>query len=249
MLQLSLAHLCVVARPRRRKEDIGQAAFRFSGVSSLDVADGIAEFLSDIRSDSPRAQEVHETADRWRTAHDYATVGARLHNMMVALLNDRPIRSRVYSASGGEMKVGVGDVRGRSVVTAAKAGFLLFGPYISLTPGRYRVRIAGQARRLGVPVAYADIAVDGGSRVLVSFPLAMRHERGVVFEADIFLETVVADFEVRVHVSADTDLVINKLEIFAEGEYRVDDRISPAQADSRHLQAQHGERRLVNAND
>ena len=127
--------------------------------------------------------------------------------------------------------------------------FYEVGPYISLTPGRYRVRIAGQARRLGVPVAYADIAVDGGSRVLVSFPLAMRHERGVVFEADIFLEAVVADFEVRVHVSADTDLVINKLEIFAEGEYRVDDRISLAQADSRYLQAQHGERRLVNAND
>jgi len=237
----------VAVTPLSIFDDLGQSAFRFSGMTSADLANGIEEFLNDIHSDSPRAQEVRKTAERWRTSHDYAAVGTRLHNMMIALLIDRPIRSVVYSASGNEMKIGVGDVRGRAVITAGKAGFLLFGPYVSLTAGRYRVRITGYAQHLGTPVAYADIAIEGGTKVLASSPLALRRERGVVFQADIFLETVAAGFEVRVHVSSDTELVVNKLEILADGEFRADDRISPAHGDFRHSQLQYGERRSANA--
>ena len=213
----------VAVTPLSIFDDLGQAAFRFAGTSAEDIADGIEEFLREIESDSARAQSVRAVAARWRTAHDYAAVGSRLHNMTVALLNENEDRSRIYSASSRSLQIGVGEVRGRAVVSKGKSGYLIYGPYASLTAGRYLVRITGHVSQLGMPAAHADVVCDGGSMVLASTPLVVNSGRDTLFETEVFLEKAVSGFEVRIHVSADSELVINKLEILAESDFWMQD--------------------------
>lgn len=90
----------VAVTPLSIFEDLGESVFHFSGIKPSDIAQGINEFLEDIHSNSERAQLIHAEANRWREAHDYRAVSARLQNMCIALLSNNEAYSKVIPASG-----------------------------------------------------------------------------------------------------------------------------------------------------
>ncbi|MFM0044181.1 glycosyltransferase [Paraburkholderia sediminicola] len=140
-----------------------------------------------------------------------------------ALLNDNWMTSWVpdgghrYFGSDSRLGTQVGERDGRTMRTTQKAGVVLHGPYLALSAGRYRVNILGQTRVVGSPEAYADIAVRSGKEVLSRAVLGVSSGDGLLAELDVYLDTGVLDFEVRIWAAATSDLTVTGLEILPEG--------------------------------
>lgn len=66
-------------------DDVGGAVYRLPGTTAEHIAQGLVE----IADGHPAAAVVAATADRWREAHRYTTLGRRLYNMLFALHADR----------------------------------------------------------------------------------------------------------------------------------------------------------------
>lgn len=67
-------------------EDLGNAVFRFSGITPEHLSKGIKDFLSALSSNSSLVKNIQEEADKWREAHNYKAVSIRLQGICTALL-------------------------------------------------------------------------------------------------------------------------------------------------------------------
>jgi glycosyltransferase involved in cell wall biosynthesis len=107
----------------------------------------------------------------------------------------------------------VGKRTGREIVSTGQAGFLLFGPYIALAAGQYRVMIHGTLGENGVAGARMDVAVGKGTRILAHSALGKSDKSGCLVALPISLDTPCIDLEVRVWVEAVSNATISLLEI------------------------------------
>jgi len=91
------------------------------------------------------------------------------------------------------------------LLTTGKNGFLLFGPYVRMKAGRYRLHISGFGK--AGPSAWADVVSDYGKSVHARFSL-VPNKRGTVVEGDVVLKEDVENIEVRVYVGEDDRLTL-----------------------------------------
>ncbi len=102
-----------------------------------------------------------------------------------------------------------------AVDTTARAGFLLYGPYLGVGPGRYRVRVFGSQSPRGV--VQLEITCDAGCRRLAACALAGAGARdaadGMLGRLDFAVDRRVSDLEIRVQVSADVRMSVESLDI------------------------------------
>ena len=114
---------------------------------------------------------------------------------------------------GGDSRLGtqVGKRTGRDIQTTGKAGYLLFGPYIPLAAGQYRVAIRGVPGDNGVAGANMDVAFDQGRLILAESALGEPDVDGCLVSLPIALDAPCTDLEVRVWVGEDTDLTVSMI--------------------------------------
>jgi hypothetical protein len=98
----------------------------------------------------------------------------------------------------------VGRRSGGAIVGSGVAGFLLYGPYLTLPAGQYRVLFVGKAS--AGAAAYADVVADSGCLVLGRDNLAAVDTDGVIAEFRFRLEHAVSDLETRIWIDV-TDCV------------------------------------------
>ena len=67
--------------------DLEGAVFRLPGMTEREIADGLDSALSAIRSNTRQAVQIAEQAARWRSQHDYGSVGQRLFNICKSITN------------------------------------------------------------------------------------------------------------------------------------------------------------------
>jgi O-antigen biosynthesis alpha-1,2-mannosyltransferase len=196
-------------------EDLGNAAFRFSGTTSEHIAQGITEFLHDLSTHSERAQHIQLEAQRWREAHDYATVGKRLYNICSALMlkHGRKPRTHRFLGSSPLIRTEVGNIQGRNLTSTKTAGCLMFGPYLTLAAGDYQVRIGGALGENSAATARMDVTIDKGKRILAKAVLRQPDENGWLVSLPISLEGPCTDLDVRVRVDGHSEVTISMLEI------------------------------------
>ena len=103
----------------------------------------------------------------------------------------------------------VGKVVGRSMLSTGHEGHLIFGPYISLAAGCYRVAIRGKLGINGAAGSRMDVCVEKGTRVLVESSLSLSTEDDYVVSLVISLDTNCSDLEVRVLVKAESEVAIS----------------------------------------
>lgn len=85
-VRYGLATKCPIAvTPLSIFEDIGNAAFHFTGTSSKEIADSLKDILSQLSIKSNQASFIEQEANRWRIQHDYSAVSKRLFNICTAL--------------------------------------------------------------------------------------------------------------------------------------------------------------------
>lgn len=90
----------------------------------------------------------------------------------------------------------VGKLEGRALVSDGRPGFLLYGPYVAMQAGKYRLKVYGQAER--ADSAWVDVVSDKGKTQHAKFPIAQGS--GTLAQGEVELQAQVSDLEVRVYV-------------------------------------------------
>lgn len=125
---------------------------------------------------------------------------------------------KIHRFWGGDYRLGtqVGKRTGKNIESTGNAGYLVFGPYISLSSGNYNVILHGD-------VTYAsnttvDVVTNQGSVVLGKKNFADQEDvdGDVVMSLQIVLHETCSDLEIRVLVDAQTDIEISLIEIKPE---------------------------------
>lgn len=198
--------------PLRIFDDVGGAVFRFGGTSPQAIADGIANALQQIDAKNEASRAVAESAEQWCVAHSYKTLATRFHNILTALAHTRWPRSYVLDGSSHQLKTQVGKIQGRSRVSNGSAGYLLFGPYLVLPAGHFRINIIGQFNLSPGSEAIFDVVCNAGQHWLAH---AILRDEGanVIAESLIHLPDGCKDLEVRISVEANADFRVDRVEI------------------------------------
>ena len=97
------------------------------------------------------------------------------------------------------------------------AGVLVYGPYLPVDAGKYMVRIHGKwLGKTGEGTATADVTTNGGTRKLAEVAIPHRAnsgDLGLLLEFPLQLATREEGVELRVHVSQDARIAVQKYEI------------------------------------
>jgi glycosyltransferase involved in cell wall biosynthesis len=125
---------------------------------------------------------------------------------------------RRYWANGEHMKTIVGKRSGHQMVSAGEAGYLLYGPYIRLPRGLYRVSLTGSVGATGAGGAFMEAACDIGAVVLGKVDvLELEDHQGAVEQTiaslDVVIEDETPDFEIRLEINALSSISVSMLVI------------------------------------
>ena len=120
---------------------------------------------------------------------------------------------RRYWGSDKRLGTQVGERRGRDIVTTGKSGYLLFGPYLNLAVGDYKITVYGRADINRLAGASIDIVTHGSSRVIKETTLCEPFINEELADIIITLDEPCTDLEIRILVNFDTSLVVSSLNI------------------------------------
>jgi glycosyltransferase involved in cell wall biosynthesis len=215
----------VAVTPLHIFDDVSGCAFTLPGVTAEDLAVGITQVLKELETSSPNAKLKKQNTERWRKSHSFSKISKELF-----LLTARPVQTQDeydinpdyalstpngtlrYEATDSALKTSVGILQNQVLVTTSRPGHLLYGPFIDIGPGTYRVGISGKRSSAGV--ATMDICAKFGTLVLLEKELAMQN-----FSELILNETFVVpkgganNLEVRIVVDSDVNMELVAIEI------------------------------------
>lgn len=191
------------------REVAGEHAFYFSGMQPSALADAVVTWLALFNSGR------HPKSDEMPTL-TWAQSTAQLLNVL--LKNNWSIRWNSEghlrcAGSDPRLKSAIGKRTGVSIETTAVAGFLFYGPYISLPAGDYRIRIHGDILDLGGSTFQVETTVEFGNKILSAHTFDVVRSDGLVAELELHVPIAVSGFEVRLKVGAETDIRVDELEI------------------------------------
>lgn len=191
------------------REVAGKYAFYFSGLEPDALARVVREWLAlDQVNQAPQSDNM-----------PWLTWKQSTQNLLDVVLGGQWYRNwmpdDVRRFWGGDSRLGtqVGKRTGRDIVSTGQAGYLLFGPYVPLDAGQYRVVIRDALGENGLFGARMDVVVDKGGLILGESVLSAPDENGNFVALLISLDVPCTDLEVRVWVSNDTDLQVSMIEI------------------------------------
>lgn len=130
----------------------------------------------------------------------------------------------VYRFNGNDFrfKSEVGVREGLSIHTTARAGYLVYGPFIRLPAGSYRFLLKGSAVPEGLTGAHVDAAIKSGTQILASFGAEKWLNRnGQLLIGHLELERDCEDFEWRVWVPNTAQVTIDGLELSRDGQHSI----------------------------
>ena len=191
------------------REVAGEHAFYFSGLTPDALADGVQAWLAlDKAGQAPQSGSM-----------PWLTWKQSTQNLLNVILGNQWYQQwmpdDVLRFWGGDARLGtqVGKCSGHDIETTGKAGYLIFGPYIRLDPGQYRVVIRGALGVNGLSGAHMDVVINKGSHILGESALGVPDEQGNFVALIGTLDAPCTDLEVRVWVNSDTDLKVSMIEI------------------------------------
>ena len=193
-------------------DDLGNAVHRLPGTQPRDIANGIAAILTDLARGAESSKVVAEAAGNWRKTHGYRTLGARLHGMCTAFARNVDAYARVFDGSSQQLGTAVGRILGRSLVSTGVEGYLVFGPYLSLAVGRYRIVVSGSYKLPAGSTAHCDVCIAGGSEVVTRLDFAGSADSQIA-NFTIYLRKHCDDLEIRIAVDRKALCRVDQVEI------------------------------------
>jgi glycosyltransferase involved in cell wall biosynthesis len=191
------------------REVVGAHGFYFSGLTFKALADSVQAWLAlDKAGQAPQSDTMPWLTWKQSTQH-----------LLDVILSDQWYQKwmpdDVHRFWGGDSRLGtqVGKSSGRDVETTSKAGYLIFGPYLALAAGQYRVLIRGTLGANGLAGARMDAVANRGELILGEAALGAPDDDGCLVTLTISLEAPCADLETRVWVEELSELTISMVEI------------------------------------
>ncbi len=197
------------------REVAGRHAAYFSGLGPADLGQAVLHWLERANA----TQTIASGGMPW------LTWAQATQNMLKVVLEDQwqdrwiPKKDEGlvarYWGSDPLLFTAVGERRGTALWSSGKAGHLLYGPYLSLPPGRYVAILIGKVGIAGVNGAVSDICINGGKTIVAECALQgsrSNHEQTLAL-LEFTLTQSAQQVEVRVEAQAMSDLAINLLEI------------------------------------
>ncbi|MEB8536637.1 hypothetical protein OW565_10635 [Acidithiobacillus ferriphilus] len=113
----------------------------------------------------------------------------------------------------------IGQRKGHALVSTGQAGHLLYGPYMALEPGHYRVDLYGSAA--SVSDAFVDVCMETGQRILAEQELqaTMDGQEGLLVALSFAVEAECQDMEVRVRVGRHHKIQLGLMEIYKVADF------------------------------
>jgi hypothetical protein len=117
----------------------------------------------------------------------------------------------------------VGRLEAGTLLTTGEAGFVHFGPYVPMRPGRYELVILGTVGHSAD--AWADVVSAKGSVRHAWYPLESETRgEGVLVRSRLVLAAPVEDLEIRLYVGPEDELALHGYELRPLGAHRTDTR-------------------------
>lgn len=197
------------------REVAGSHASYFSGLGPVDLADAVLQWLE-------RAKAGHTISSE---GVPWLTWTQATQAMLKVVLEDQwqdawmPQKDEGLAArywgSDPRLFTAVGERIGTALWSTGKQGYLLYGPYLSLPPGRYVATLTGKIGVAGVNGAVADVCINGGKEILAQYVLygAWSDGEQTLAQLEFALTRPAQQLEVRVQVQEMSDLAIHLLEI------------------------------------
>lgn len=116
-------------------------------------------------------------------------------------------------AGDGDVKTLVGAKRDGKLAAVGKEGFLMFGPYKALPPGKFVVELDGTSH---TPFSF-DVAGQQGERVYAQVEMAtgLDIDNRKLARLELEIDHSVKDVEVRIRVPANSDIQVDGYRILA----------------------------------
>ena len=154
-----------------------------------------------------------------RAIHDDAKLAAYVSPFLLRLYEkyqeeNSTTQDYQFDGSDPKLRTRVGHLVGTAMHTTARAGFVLFGPYIPLKAGLYQVKIHGQIKKIdNVIKSYVDVVCNRGLIVLAKHNLENLSESHIIADFKIMVAEDISDFEMRVWASAEAHFHVKKLQV------------------------------------
>ncbi|MBS3984056.1 MAG: hypothetical protein KGZ66_00395 [Selenomonadales bacterium] len=95
----------------------------------------------------------------------------------------------------------VGERTEGGIRAVGKPGFLVYGPYMPLEVGTYRLTVKGSLEGETSPIAIIDVVSDRGERVWATRPVYANATADVIATLAFIIDRPVTDVEFRVRVA------------------------------------------------
>ena len=200
---------CIVRDIPVFREVAGDYAFYFSSTVTPDV---IARAVQDWRTlfhVKKHPSPVGMPRKTWKESAEQLLACIFDRSQMTTWLPDGVFR---YWGADARLSTSVGDRFGPRMETTGRAGHLIFGPYVSLDAGEYRIVIFCEIDRLAGG-ENLDLVINGGATVLLQKSMGDLKEGKDELEVSLTLENAVSDLEVRIWVDEGSRLAVTGLEI------------------------------------
>ena len=193
------------------REVAGAHAFYFAGFDPPDLADALRDWLDLARRGLAPASREMPRLD-WKDSAD------ALIRCVIDGEHDfcwRPSGRRRFPATDPRLLRQVGRLHRQQLLTDQRSGFLTYGPYASFAAGTYRLRALGHWISDAGPAIWMDVVSEQGSHRLAHHEIVpeARLSPGVLAELDVQLFMDMPDLEIRLWVSAETELALDGFEL------------------------------------
>ena len=217
----------VAVTPLHIFDDVRNCTFALPGTAAEDIAAGIDHIFSELEKNTVVATSTESNAARWRSAHAISKLSKELF-----LIVSRPMRnagefeyelepdydlsatqsSLRFEASDSVLKTVVGILEDGRLVTTSRQGQFLYGPFINVAPGEYRITITGSCT--GTGQATMDICAKLGTLILFERAVTAEDSPELIAAATFVVpKGGVTNLEVRILVDRDIDMRMEALEL------------------------------------
>lgn len=191
-----------------------------------EVAGGNATYFSG--GDATELSEVIDTWLRREPETDQTTSPAWLswsqstQDLLAPLFNGvwysqwLPDDTMRYWPGEGRFGSEAGVRQGRSMRSDARDGYILFGPYLTLPAGQYKVILHGKLIAAGTGGIKVDVAADNADVILAKTDLHLAETETRLVSLIVSLERSYSGIEFRVWAGADANVTLSMIEVLPQ---------------------------------
>lgn len=131
---------------------------------------------------------------------------------MIELKPKPELINHIYSGANSIFGSNVGRRDWACVHTTFQEGYLIYGPYITIPKGIYKIVIVGVTRQIDNR-SYIDVVGHKAERIFDKIFLNSSNEMGILADFTINIDEIVNDLEMRIWVPDNADLSIFEIQL------------------------------------